>query len=135
MRFLRSAPAMSGAEDCGFCDATSVLFCSSSGQGPRRRLFTLFSRRASSAFENLCHAPRRSFAPEQYQVIHIGLPQKSVLRQTGDLMDFDTATSKQGGSHFAHTLVTVNEETFLPSRTGRQRSGGGRYVAHFRINV
>src|SRR5712692_9413913 len=29
---LRSAPAMSGAEDCGFRDATSVLSCDASGQ-------------------------------------------------------------------------------------------------------
>jgi hypothetical protein len=44
---------MSGAEDCGFCNGTSVLSCNASGQAPRR-LFCVVQRATLLRIPDAC---------------------------------------------------------------------------------
>lgn len=50
---------------------------------------------------------------EQYQVIHIGLPQKACCLKALGLMDLDAVGPQDSSARLARRLVTVDEENGL----------------------
>jgi hypothetical protein len=52
---------------------------------------------------------------EQYQVVHIGLPEKSRCLETVGRLYLDAMTLQNSDSHVAGRLVTIDEENFLVS--------------------
>jgi hypothetical protein len=50
---------------------------------------------------------------EQYQVIQLGLPQKSRCLEALRLMYLDAVTAQDGSAHLARTLIAVDEENRL----------------------
>src|SRR5439155_16890933 len=74
-----------------------------------------FSRTASLdlliEFERL--SGKMSAHVEQYELVQIGLPQKSRRVEAVGSMDLDATTRQDTSSHVAGRLVTVNEENFL----------------------
>ena len=75
-----------------------------------------------------CFSRQVSAQVEQYQVVHIGMPEKSRHGQIFGYVHLDAVPLQNPNPHIAGRLVTIDEENFLVSRPGWPPSGGGRYI-------
>ncbi len=66
-----------------------------------------------------CLSGKMSTHVEQYQVVDIGLPEKSCRLQAIGGMNLDVVTPQNDRSHVERRLVSVDEENFL---TGKNRA-------------
>jgi hypothetical protein len=60
-----------------------------------------------------CFSRQVSAHVEQYQVIHIWLPERPCCRETIGGVYLDTMTLQNSDSHVACSLVTIDEENLL----------------------
>jgi len=63
-----------------------------------------------------CLSGKMSTHVEQYQVVDIGLPEKSCRLQAIGGMNLDVVTPQNDRSHVERRLVSVDEENFLPGK-------------------
>src|SRR5439155_15086619 len=77
------------------------------------------TRCADLLVEFECFSGKMSTHVEQYQVVDIGLPEKSCRLQAIGGMNLDAVTAQNDRSHVARRLVSVDEENFL---TGKNRA-------------
>jgi len=77
----------------------------------------LIRTRASNLLvEFECFSRQVSAHVEQYQVIHIGLPEKSRAGEILGRVHLDAMTLQNPNPHIAGRLVAVDEENFLVSK-------------------
>ena len=65
-----------------------------------------------------CFSRQVSAHVEQYQVIHIGLPEKPCCRETIGRVYLDATTLQNPDPHVACSLVTIDKENLLAGAIG-----------------